>query len=111
MSFKGMPRTAHNIFRDQRIRLLSLPIDVKKFDHDKTNHSKEFVLESKPKVIHSFFHLLTELLDKKLGRYYYFSRLVVGLLDTKQDEISFSFLQKCLIELVMQDQLIRSHQQ
>lgn len=54
---------------------------LKKIDHDKTNHSKEFVLESKPKVIHSFLYLLTELLDKKLGRYYYFSRLVVGLLE------------------------------
>lgn len=75
-----MPRTAHNIFRDQRIRLLSLPTDVKKVDHDKMNHSEEFVLEFKPKVIHSFLHLLTELLDKKLGRPYYFSSLVVGLL-------------------------------
>ena len=75
-----MSRTAHNIFRDQRIRLLSLPTDVKKFDHDKMNHSEEFVLESKPKVIHCFLHLLTELLHKKLGRSYYFSSLVVGLL-------------------------------
>lgn len=75
------------------------------------NHSEEFVLEFKPKVIHSFLHLLTELLDKKLGRSYYFSSLVVGLLDTKKDEKSFSFLQECLIKLLMQDQLIRSHHQ
>lgn len=80
MSFKGVPRTAHNISRDQRIILLSLPIDVKKCDHDKMNHFKEFVLESKPKVIHSFLYLLTELLSKKLGQSYHLPRFVVGLL-------------------------------
>lgn len=75
-----MPRTAPSISRDQRIRLLSLPIDVKKLDHDKMNHSEELVLEPKAKVIHSFLHLLTELLSKKLGRYYCLPRCVVGLL-------------------------------
>lgn len=44
------------------------------------NHSKEFVLESKPKVIHFFLHLLTELLSKKLGQSYCLPRFVVGLL-------------------------------
>ena len=38
---------------------------LKNLINDKTNHSKEFVLESKSKVIHSFLYLLTELLDKK----------------------------------------------
>lgn len=85
MSYKDMPRTACNISGDQRIRLLSIPIDVKKFDHDKMNHSGEFVLESKPKVIHSFLHSLTELLNKKLGRSYCSPRLVVGLLGYQTD--------------------------
>lgn len=56
MSFKGLPRTTHNISRDQRISLLSLPIDVKKFDHDKMNHPEESALEYQPKVISPFVH-------------------------------------------------------
>lgn len=56
MPFKGLPRTTHNISRDQRISLLSLPIDVKKFDHDKMNHPEESALEYQPKVISPFVH-------------------------------------------------------
>lgn len=41
------------------------------------NHSEEFVLGSKPKVIHSFLlHLLTELLSKNSGRSHCLPRLV-----------------------------------
>lgn len=57
------------------------------------NHSEEFVLAPKPKVIHSFLHLFAKLLSKKLGRSYYLPRPVVGLsrVPSKMRNHSLSF--------------------
>lgn len=101
MSFKDMPSPAHNIPRDQRIRLLSLLIDVKKFDHDKMNHSKELVLESKPKAIPSFLHSLNYSVRKQEDPPVCPALWEKAPRDTKQGEKVFPSLQECRIELVL----------